>query len=48
MDGSKPVSEIVAGLKEGLNTAFFTTICGIVFSLLLQVQLLILESGLRK
>ena len=47
MDGSKPVSEIVAGLKEGLNTAFFTTICGIVFSLLLQVQLLILESGLK-
>ena len=48
LDGSNPVSEIVAGLKEGLNTAFFTTICGIVFSLLLQIQLLVLENGLKK
>lgn len=43
-----PVSQIVAGLKEGLNTAFFTTVCGIVFSLLLQLQLLIVKTGLEK
>tara|TARA_Y100000310_G_C20556128_1_gene750600 strand:- start:380 stop:838 length:459 start_codon:yes stop_codon:yes gene_type:complete len=48
LDGSAPVSEIVAGLKTGLNTAFFTTICGIVFSLLLQLQLLVLKDGLKK
>jgi hypothetical protein len=48
LDGSSPVSEIVAGLKTGLNTAFYTTICGIVFSILLQLQLLILQNGLRK
>ena len=48
LDGAKPVSEIVAGLKSGLNTAFFTTICGIVFSLLLQIQLLVLKNGLKK
>ena len=43
LDSSIPVSEIVAGLKEGLNTAFYTTVCGIVFSLPLQVQLMILK-----
>ena len=48
LDGAKPVSEIVAGLKTGLNTAFYTTICGIVFSILLQLQLLILQNGIRK
>lgn len=48
MDATKPVSDIVAGLKSGLNTAFYTTICGIVFSLLLQVQLLIVKIGLQK
>ena len=48
LDGSNPVSEIVAGLKTGLNTAFYTTICGIVFSILLQLQLLVLQDGLRK
>ena len=37
------VSEVVAGLKVGLNTAFYTTICGIVFSLPLQIQLMILK-----
>ena len=41
-DGSE-VSSIVAGLKTGLNTAFYTTICGIVFSLPLQAQLMILK-----
>jgi hypothetical protein len=41
--GATEVSEIVAGLKAGLNTAFYTTICGIVFSLPLQVQLMILK-----
>lgn len=40
------VSDIVAGLKVGLNTAFYTTICGIVFSLPLQAQLMILKSKL--
>ena len=42
-DSSLPVSGIVSGLKEGLNTAFYTTVCGIVFSLPLQVQLMILK-----
>ena len=41
------VSDIVAGLKVGLNTAFYTTICGIVFSLPLQVQLMILKFKLE-
>jgi len=42
-EGSE-ISNIVHGLKTGLNTAFYTTICGIVFSLPLQVQLMILKS----
>ena len=37
------ISDIVSGLKIGLNTAFYTTICGIVFSLLLQVQLMLVR-----
>ena len=40
------VGQIVSGLKNGLNTAFYTTICGIVFSLPLQVQLMILKQEL--
>ena len=42
------VSDIVAGLKTGLNTAFYTTICGIAFSLPLQVQLMILRFKLEE
>jgi hypothetical protein len=42
------VSDIVAGLKTGLNTAFYTTICGIVFSLPLQMQLIILRFKLEE
>ena len=42
------VSSIVAGLKTGLNTAFYTTICGIVFSLPLQAQLMILRFKLEE
>ena len=42
------VSEIVAGLKVGLNTAFYTTICGIVFSIPLQIQLMILKYELDR
>jgi len=42
------VSDIVSGLKEGLNTAFYTTICGIVFSLLLQIQLMILRFKIER
>ena len=42
------ISDIVSGLKVGLNTAFYTTICGIVFSLLLQVQLMILRLKLEE
>ncbi len=42
------ISDIVSGLKTGLNTAFYTTICGIVFSLLLQVQLMILRFKLEE
>ena len=45
-EGSE-VSDIVSGLKEGLNTAFYTTICGIVFSLPLQAQLMILRFRLE-
>jgi hypothetical protein len=41
------VSDIVSGLKTGLNTAFYTTICGIVFSLPLQTQLMILKFELE-
>ncbi len=47
LDSSLPISEIVAGLKEGLNTAFYTTVCGIVFSLPLQIQLMILKFKLE-
>ena len=46
-EGSE-VSDIVAGLKTGLNTAFYTTICGILFSLPLQVQLMILKFKLEE
>ena len=42
------VSDIVSGLKTGLNTAFYTTICGIVFSLPLQSQLMILKFKIEK
>lgn len=42
------VSDIVSGLKIGLNTAFYTTICGIVFSLPLQAQLMILKFKLEE
>ena len=42
------ISDIVGGLKTGLNTAFYTTICGIVFSLPLQVQLMILRFKLEE
>ena len=45
--GEASVGEIVAGLKVGLHTAFYTTICGIVFSLPLQVQLMILKFKLE-
>ena len=45
---SDSVSQIVAGLKHGLNTAFYTTICGITLSLFSQIQLLVLKRGLEK
>ena len=48
LDSSLPTAQIVAGLKEGLNTAFYTTVCGIVVSLPLQVQLLILKFKLEE
>lgn len=47
LDETAQVSAIVSGLKTGLNTAFYTTICGIVFSLPLQVQLMILKHKLE-
>jgi len=47
LDSTMPLSEIVSGLKQGLNTAFYTTVCGIVFSLPLQVQLMILTFKLE-
>ena len=42
LDSAAPLEQIVAGLKKGLNTAFYTTICGIICSLPLQIQLLVL------
>ena len=42
------VTEIVAGLKTGLNVSFYTTLCGIIFSLLLQLQLLVLKKDLEE
>ena len=48
LDAAAPVGQIVAGLKKGLNTAFYTTICGIVCSLPLQAQLLILGFKIDK
>ena len=48
LDETAQVTTIVAGLKEGLNTAFYTTICGIVFSLPLQAQLMILKFKLEE
>ena len=48
LDSSLPIGEIVGGLKEGLNTAFYTTVCGIVFSLPLQVQLMVLKFKLEE
>jgi flagellar motor component MotA len=47
LDGALPLAEIVGGLKEGLNTALYTTVCGIVFSLPLQGQLMILRFKLE-
>jgi len=47
LDSSLPTSEIVGGLKEGLNTAFYTTVCGIIFSLPLHIQLMILKFKLE-
>ena len=48
LDEGASVSNIVSGLKTGLNTAFYTTICGIVFSLPLQAQLMILRFKLEE
>jgi|TARA_R110000744_G_scaffold4733_2_gene16876 Ca2+/Na+ antiporter len=48
LDSSLPTSAIVAGLKKGLNTAFYTTICGIIFSLPLQIQLMVLKHKLNE
>ena len=48
LDSSLPISAIVSGLKEGLNTAFYTTVCGIIFSLPLQVQIMILKFKLAE
>ena len=48
MVSNAAVSEIVAGLKVGLNTSFYTTIAGLIFSLLLQLQLLVLKDGLEE
>ena len=48
LSGEAPVAQVVTGLKEGLNTAFYTTICGIIFSLPLQVQLMILKFKLEE
>jgi hypothetical protein len=48
LNAEAQVTDIVAGLKVGLNTAFYTTICGITCSLPLQVQLMILRFKLEE
>ena len=48
LNAEAQVSDIVGGLKTGLNTAFYTTICGITCSLPLQVQLMILRFKLEE
>jgi hypothetical protein len=48
LNAEAQVSDIVSGLKTGLHTAFYTTICGIVFSLPLQAQLMILRFKLEE
>ena len=48
LDVGTEISDIVSGLKVGLNTAFYTTICGIIFSLSLQTQLMILKFKLEE
>lgn len=40
--------QVITSLKKGLSTAFYTTVCGIVFSLPLQIQLMILKDKLEK
>lgn len=47
LDSSLPIGQIVSGLKEGLNTAFYTTVCGIIFSLPLQLQIMILKQKIN-
>lgn len=42
------LGEVVSSLKVGLNTAFYTTICGIVYSIPLQIQIMILKYKLEE
>lgn len=40
--------QLITGLKVGLHTAFYTTVCGIVFSLPVQIQLMMLKLKIEK
>lgn len=48
LSATASTSQVVGVLKTGLNTAFYTTVCGIVFSLPLQIQLLVLKYRIEK
>lgn len=48
LNANAQISDIISGLKAGLHTAFYTTICGIIFSIPLQAQLMILKFKLEK
>lgn len=48
LSGSSSTKQIVDLLKVGLHTAYYTTVCGIVFSIPVQVQLMIVKYKLEK
>jgi flagellar motor component MotA len=48
LNDTNSLTQMVGGMKSGLNTAFFTTIFGIVFSLPVQIQLMILKGASEK
>lgn len=48
LNAEAQIGEVVSSLKMGLNTAFYTTICGIVYSIPLQIQIMILKYKLEE
>lgn len=47
LDGNADVGTIIKQLKVGCSTAFFTTICGILANVFLNVQLLLIKNSLK-